>query len=202
MIFAMLLFTSNRGPGEVWRLICKVWADPVWSKVISAGIIATFIWLAPHVFWAVLWGWLVRTFEFFDASTEVSNWLLGILVLGCGATLVGLSLLIVSVFREQPDPLRDYHTDCFLSMIWRWKYASSAEIYDLIPFCPNCDFQIVPRFAGAYRIVERYSFHCEDCRLFTLERDEYFDDTLLIVKRSIHKKIRSGEWLSSISKPN
>lgn len=48
-------------------------------------------------------------------------------------------------------------------MKWMWKWGRDATPFNVIPFCPNCDYQIIPQFASAFRMAPRYSYKCEDC---------------------------------------
>jgi hypothetical protein len=65
----------------------KIWHDPVWSKVIAAGIIAFAAWIGGHYFG--LWSLLATTWP-------IPRWLLGLLV------LLNLTLITVLLYFYQP----------------------------------------------------------------------------------------------------
>jgi hypothetical protein len=38
-------------------------------------------------------------------------------------------------------------------------------------FCPRRDYQVLPRHAAAYSVVDRYAFVCDECNVERAGRD-------------------------------
>lgn len=183
-------------------LFRRVWSDPVWSKVIASVILVA----APSAtwyFWPKLSEWAIRLFTFLAETTEVANWLLYILyTLSFIAVVVPVIFFIMLIrqHKSQPNPIKDYLSDEFLGMTWRWRYSADRGIYGARPFCPYCDFQIYPGDASTYRFIPITSFQCDHCHRLDTTIEGSFSDIEGKVERLIQLKLRNGEW-SNAPKP-
>jgi len=148
-----------------------------------------------------LLGILLGIWTFLLAYHPIQGWLL----------LVLISCSFVLAFREMrsfrrarklgksPKPLtprqlteNDYVKDGFFDLIWRWKYGT-AGIYDLAPFCSQCDMQVRCTLEYVDTWQTRTGYHCDNCgNHISLEgKHQYIEDN---VTRLIQRKLRSGEW--------
>jgi hypothetical protein len=168
--------------------VLKLWKDPVWSKVIAGLILAALVYFFrgwwPHAsrgfLQAVLWT---------VAKTQVPNWLLIVLsILALG--FVGCVILITMMVRDKPTvDFLSFTTDTFFEMKWRWVYEG-RHIENLVPFCPKCDFQIIPKRTG-HRAASQVLYECDDCSSFVHVIDlppEEIEDRII---RLIQKKLRA-----------
>jgi hypothetical protein len=173
------------------RFFRRIWADPVWSKVISAVILAAFPAAAAYNWWAEVVAAIAIAARFLLAATPVPNWLLGIVGL---CVIVVVSIIIFGLYawlhpRVVPS-WRSYREDVFLGLKWRWRYDDDGRIYRLLPFCPSCDFQIVPHDAsdaGGLRI----RFLCDGCARPEITVNGALAEILDRVARHIERKIRA-----------
>jgi hypothetical protein len=145
---------------EMVGLLRKAWSDPVWSKVIAAGIIG-----AAGSYFLGWWsgiGWLISAiFGFLGRTTPVWNWLIGAVSLV--AILCTLELWLQdrsAKKRAAAVPL--YTKDEFFDVEWRWQFGH-GKITDLYSFCTKCGLQVYARDMGGYAAVPRVGFPCEDC---------------------------------------
>jgi hypothetical protein len=179
----------------VGEVLHKIWADPVWSKVIATGIVAALGSSLAWAWWTPLLAWASACITFLGNATPVPNWLLGIAIVLSLVALGGAVLLGVVAFQDEGASSPDqYRRDHFLGMVWRWRYGRGNDIYSLVPFCPHCDFQIIPRHPSAYEAVDRLAFECEHCSQFSTTLDGTWNDIEGRVERLVHLKLRNGEW--------
>jgi len=116
----------------------KVWNDPVWSKVISAGLLALITSAAAY------FGWLSAIWAILLKRSAVQNWLLVLLVL---ISLVFLVLLIRKGWKKYRQPRPRWFT--WKEMDWKLLGAFFADRhllpdragdinhYIIGPFCRN-----------------------------------------------------------------
>ena len=176
-------------------LFRQIWADPVWSKVIAGVILGAPAVLAAYNWWTEFVAAVARTARFLLATTPVWNWLIVIFCL-CAVVVVGIFALVVYAWiRPDVAPSwRTYRADEFLGMKWRWRYDDNNQIRDLLPFCPHCDFQIVPHDASDSPVSIRTEFRCDDCETHVCTLNSSLPVIEDRVARQIQKKMRSGEW--------
>lgn len=179
----------------------RTWHDPVGSKVIAEGIIGIGILLAVSsiaVWWTELLSWFGKAWTFLGAATLVPNWLIGAALLIIGVALLGGILIAIAIARQEvqspTNPLREYKQDELLGIAWRWSYFQGTTVYNLVPFCPLCDFQIRPCYTNPHPVMDEITFSCEDCGKFQKSFPERYEAVEDLVKRLIHKKLRTGEW--------
>lgn len=176
----------------------SIWHDPVWSKVISTGIVGTLA-LGLSYFldwWSVLGFYLTTALTFVGNKSLIPNWLIGLLIL---AALPAVAVLATLVWRTafpratHASSWQSYTSDFFMNLRWRWRYAGDY-ITDLQTFCPHCDFQVYPENVSAYRVVDRIAFHCESCDTHLGTFDESYRSLESKVERFAQQKIRNGKW--------
>jgi hypothetical protein len=182
----------------VWQFLKKILVEHVLTPALGTAIVASglLVWLAPETWWSSLWGTIRAVANFFGESTTLPNWLLAILIVITLVFVIGLIVLGIAIVRDKPtpNPIADYLSDYLIGMVWRWQYGSGGDIYGLAPFCPHCDFQIHPRFASPYKMIECYSFRCDHCGQLNVERNESLQETESLVIRLIQQKLRNGDW--------
>lgn len=181
-------------------MVKKLWNDPVWSKVIAGVILAVGACIGSYFlnWWPRIGSFIRKAYEFIFFTTNVPNWLLGILVILCLPTIfIVLALLWERIHPKKQNDVSDwrsYKTDIYFGLRWRWKYFDDGGIYDAYTFCPHCDFQVFPYKASGYRIIDRIGFHCDSCSRDLGEVDESQDSLENKVIRLIQQKLRTGSW--------
>lgn len=176
-------------------LIKKVWKDPVWSKVISAGILALFVWLGYQ--FDFIRNDKTIFFEFFQQEVKIQVWIV-FLILIINIVLLFLSVrYILTLYKVDEDDL--FHSYCYdkiLGLTWRWDYSTIDQIINLHSFCPNCDFQLIKKMDKGFLY---YSDHCSGCG-FELTSDivnsRRFEENVIL---KIQQKIRNSEWKTVVN---
>jgi len=139
---------------------------------------------------------------FFSGTVGTPAWLFCVL---SGASLILLTFAVSKIRREVNEPSwRDYLTDNFFGIKWRWAYASSGQINNPLGYCPGDDTLLVYRkeYAGGSMFMgesHAITLHCETCgRQFGPFEG---NDTYLCAKveRQIDRKVRNGEWKSAFT---
>jgi hypothetical protein len=179
----------------VWN---KIWHDPVWSKVISALIVAGLGLLVTYFkWWPPIWGGIVAAINFILSDIQIPIWLFAILlVIALGALILALFIFIMSM-RTETAPHHRYTQDDFVEMRWRWNYGDAGYIYDVVPFCPNCDMQVYGRPVNTYGVMDRIRFECDSCHTYLGEHDKSWLELEDWIKRLIQKNIRTGNMNQS-----
>jgi hypothetical protein len=163
------------------EFIRKVWKDPVWSKVIAAGILlgipvlvayATNSWTIIGNFLTSMWHWLFET----DTSP---NWVL------IPAGILGILALVLLILKlksqfSQIKYLDSYTCDDFYNLKWRWSFGFSYSIDTIQSFCPECDHQLVGLRVPSHNHSHHW-YDCPDCD-FRSEEYKFTPDVL-------HKKV-------------
>jgi len=87
-----------------------------------------------------------------------------------------------------------YTMDVFYDVRWRWTYGNSAEIENVLPFCPRCDYQLTIRNISNIPIVDVLAFHCDLCNRDVATIQEPLSSITSKVTRFIHQKLRTETW--------
>jgi hypothetical protein len=186
------LFCSQLGVIEDHPTVLKkIWADPVWSKVIATLILAAGGGIAAYFvgWWPGIAAIVSKIISLVVASTLVSNWLL---VPVCLMALFGVTIFFVRLYHHPARPdWRNYREDTFFDMVWRWRYnAYNNAIMDLTSFCPRCDTQLLQVHNSSmpyhpYRTV----YHCRFCDSQT-EISKNVNDILTTISLQIERNVR------------
>jgi hypothetical protein len=159
---------------------------PIRDKVIAGLILALLLWLATFI--PGLWAWTKSaTRWFFTKQVSTPLWLPVTLAL---TTIVVLKCLAGFFRREVPSKpnWRDYKSDCFFDMTWRWHYGASGQIENLNCFCPHDDTVLV---GTQSTYPNRITFKCETCGKTFGPLDGHWKDLLGRVERQIDRKLRN-----------
>lgn len=182
-------------------MLKKIWNDPVWSKVIAAGILALIAVITTYLdWWPNIWTFLSNSLAFIKAYSLVPNWLLAIFGLLAIPTIVLITFFMYSLLKPNSQNTPDWKTytsDTFFGICWRWQYYNNA-MNDMHTFCPHCDFQIFPQNASAYNAVDRIAFHCDSCHRSLGSFNEPYISLENKAKRFAQQKIRNGSWTNKI----
>jgi hypothetical protein len=195
------------------KLIKTTWSDPVWSKVISAGIVAVLgfavVWLGglwPSV--KAGWSWLWR-------ETPTSNWLLVVMGSATAALLVYLGMKLISFLR--PAGERPFVTvyEKHMSVMWKLKASSlswwverdleqyvDADEWIIGPYhrrngCME-QLTVTPRrsYAGAGPVEPRVPLECPSCgeQVYNSESGKTFtvNDLKLYTLKTIQRLHHQG----------
>ena len=181
-------------------IVKKLWNDPVWSRVIAGVILAVGASTGAYFlnWWPIIGGFTKRGYNFIFVTTNVPNWLLGILGIVCLPTI----FIVLALAWEQISPKkqntesgwRSYKSDIYFGLRWRWKYFQDGSIHDVFTFCPYCDFQVFPYNTSSYRIIDRIGYHCDSCGRDLGQLDESQDSLEDKVIRLIQQKLRNESW--------
>ena len=175
-----------------------MWKDPVWSKVIAAGILAVCAAVGASLLdlWPAIGRTLKSAWEYAISPSGLPNWVVWILALALVPTLIILCVLLwQAVFPGKTEPdWRSYKQDDFLGLRWRWNYLATGTIEDPAPFCPHCEYRVFPHRASGYTAVDRIGFHCDSCGRNLPEFEELFESLQSKVSRFIEQRIRTGMW--------
>ncbi|MBS0566062.1 MAG: hypothetical protein JSS59_01450 [Proteobacteria bacterium] len=179
----------------MWK---RIWSDPVWSKVISAAIIAVAAGVGTYLldWWPTIGSYFAKGLAFAGASSLVQNWFLaviGLLALPTVVVLVALMWQLVGTGKPEAPNWEAYVSDVFLGLRWRWHYNGST-MSDLTTFCPHCDYQVFPANASAYNVIDRIAFSCDSCRAELGTFDESFHSLENKARRFAQQKIRTRSW--------
>ena len=171
----------------------KVWSDPVWSKVISGGILFAIGAIYSSVHW---WGQvhtaLTAAWLFAIADVPVPRWFFWILVLCVvlGIALVGA--LILTKSQEIPDERLNYKEDDFLNLLWRWRYEG-GQVSHLNAYCNYCDYQLDIDISRSYS-EPCTDYLCPNCgrtnETFNMERMHIENRVIKLIQL----KLRNGGW--------
>ena len=181
----------------------ELWHDPVWSKVIAGAILAAAAAAGAYSLnlWPAIGAGIKHSYHFMGARTALPNWA----ILGLGLTsLPALVLLVAFAWQFTQSKAgngsswRDYTTDTYFTLRWRWKYFDNAQPYELHTFCPHCDFQVYPQSASQYHTVDRIGFFCDSCNRQLGLFDESFKSLENKTIRFIQQKIRNSTWKDQV----
>lgn len=173
----------------------KTWKDPVWSKVISYGIIGVIGIISGYIM-----GWLPfiksllldgfsTIWKYISSSTLTPNWLL--IVLGVITTLfiVLIAILVISSFKRSSVNYTEYTSDNFYKFKWAWSYIGGT-VNNIYSLCPKCNYEISPSTCG-FNLSYGY---CEECGYETGRQHVARSEIERKVLLKIHKNIRNGDW--------
>ena len=176
----------------------KIWADPVWSKVISAGIIAIVIGV-----WAYLSGytltvvdWCRDAWIFITAYSLVPNWALAIGALLAFAAVVRIIVFAWPSQSEIPTvpKWKRYKKDSFFGVMWVWDYGTNDQPSNIHSLCPECQCQIAPQYEDRWPNGTYFHFDCDACSYKVEPVEGVYSEIENKVVRFIQKKLRTGEW--------
>ena len=185
-------------------MLKKFWNDPVWSKVIAGTILGAGALLGSYFlnWWPIIGSFATNAYDFAFLSTALPNWAIGFLGLLAAPTVVVVVVLTWRrIFPASSNIIdwKNYRTDNFFGLRWRWNYFDGGQIYEIHTFCPHCDFQVYAEDASAYRAIDRIAFRCDSCGQRLGEFDEPYQTLEHKVKRFIQQKIRNGSWVTTSS---
>ncbi len=180
-------------------MIIKIWKDPVGSKVIAAGIIASLAGLITYFtgLWPTICSWSLKIKDFIFTSSSVPHWLIGIMAIPCILLIVSLMSQLFEFLKKKQSqlPWSTYNKDIFWGVEWHWSYDQNGNINRILSFCPKCNFQLIePIHNSAYDSVVRFNYFCEECKYKGEEFNFYPDEIKQKVTLKIQKNIRTDEW--------
>ena len=173
-----------------------IWHDPVWSKVIAAGIIAAGTAASTYFlkWWPAIGRAVVAVWQFLGAKTAVWNWLLIVATIWIILTIIEARLASLSARKRSAAP--PYTADEFFGLLWRWQY-SGREVTHLHCLCIHCGLQVYFVDMSDYRIVPRIGSKCDDCGNVVGPFDgtsEYLESKVI---RLIHRHLREAQVKSA-----
>lgn len=177
-------------------MLKKAWSDPVWSKVISAGILAIIagVWVIFAQYYPAALSAYETVRKVALDSTPVPNWLLVL-----GAPILGLLLIKVvpkkKALEKPSDPeWRQYTKDRFMGLDWTWSWSSTNQITNVHSLCPNCKCQIDARYEGRRPNESAYRFDCDLCGFKAEPQVGKYAEIERKVVRLAEQEIRTNTW--------
>ncbi len=179
------------------KAFLKMWKDPVWSKVISTGVIAGIGILITYLsvvfptflnFIKSIWAWLFQI-------TDIAHWLLILISIPCVLVCCVIFLWLKSLLATEHS-FQSYISDNFFGLKWRWFYNNEIEISDddVHCFCPRCDHQLVPQDVSCYKVYPQFRYDCPDCGYSVGTISGNYKQLRHKVILKVQKNIRTGEW--------
>lgn len=159
----------------------------VFATVLAAGFLAV---------WSGVWSWAVgiagRFWVHLGGAVLVPVWLLYVLGACALAVLVGFAAWLWTLLGPE---WKTYTADSFFGADWEWHYFSGNIIGGLWAYCPACKTSLIynETLAG-WNQPPTVALHCERCRRDVVTHQGDKDYLLSVVKRQIHRNIRTDEW--------
>jgi hypothetical protein len=182
---------------SLMEIVRNLWKDPVWSKVISSGLLVLIGWLTYQ--FEFVKGYIDFILIFFSRSLEIPLWVICALIV----VLSGFGFRIISrwITSNSEISFYSYNTDILYGLVWRRDYTSIDQIMNLHSFCPQCDYQLKPQYnSTGFRPFDFfYSYDCDECSFKLNSRIEKIEEFEERVIKKIQQKIRNNEWKSVIS---
>lgn len=161
-----------------------------------------FMEVLSRVWEAIVWVWTALLSYY-----SLPGWAFLIIGLFAFAGLAFGIALLYGIFRPQKEPAyRSYTEDMLYDAKWRWSWSRN-EISNLWCFCPVCDAELI----SLRSLLKETDFICEHC--LPDSKDYYHPrgrvvstmpgdgrDAKNAVKREIQRRIRTGEYVSSINR--
>jgi hypothetical protein len=170
----------------------EIWADPVWSKVISVGIIA----LISTAF-VYFQGWFPNIGHWIILYSQVPNWLIIILCILAFWKIIGTAINFIHRQKSQAHPWKSFRKAKIDGIVWHWDYTqfNSIDEQSILPCCPKCDYELYIESNSYFSLV------CKCCnktiRDFpSMEKgkkpyaEESFDVFMIHIKREIERRLR------------
>jgi len=179
--------------------MAKARPHPIRNAVIAGLIVAAILWACSLIpgMWATIWGVARAVCVWLGSSLSVSAWFFLLLCLGSLAFVVFATLAVIASLLATAST--EYTTDTFFGLKWRWQYER-GHVVSICCFCPTCDLQLHPSDMSTYEVVPVIGFRCDDCNTLVCAFEMSYQKLEDRVERSIHKKLRSGEWRTCIGK--
>lgn len=189
-------------------MLLKIWKDPVWSKVISVGILAVLATLAPLATWFFgYWPLLVRSvgyiFDFVISTISIPIWLLVLVV-----PFIASVFPLYQKFSKKKEPRFTYYKkDNFFEIDWLWDWAkpnfhnANYSVKNLTPRCPSCN-SILDRNDYRGKLFECINHKCK----WTWQRPWNGRDLLHYheiekrIRTEIDRKVHCGEFNLAVNK--
>jgi hypothetical protein len=182
--------------------IKAIWRDPVWSKVISAAIIA--ITVSAGTFVLARWSGpfsnaLSATWAYVVGDAVIPRWMLaGICAWAVAASYV---LYLVALITKESKAVQksqitwtSYVEDEFLNLRWRWQINSSARVFSLTAYCVSCDMELTDTSDGFGFGDQTTIFECANCNKPEIRFDEPIYEVKSRVTKLIQLAARNGSW--------
>ena len=168
--------------------------NSVIASLFTAAVVSLVVYLIPGG-WASVIGWCAKitgaAVAWLCTSLEVPVWLIAILALAFAALVIAAAVIVLAIVRKSSDQIESFTEAEFFGIKWRWRYGQMG-IYDIASFCPECDLQVHPVSASAYRAVDRVVYGCDECHWhseeFEMSAAEVEDRVLRKIQQEIRRK--------------
>ncbi len=109
----------------------SIWSDAVWSKVIATAIVAVAVFIGTYLlnWWPIIGNGFIKGFAFAIAKSQLSNWLIALLILLTLPTFILLAAFIKHLYypdQENNLTWESYTSDVFFGLRWRWSFSGES----------------------------------------------------------------------------
>lgn len=176
----------------------SIWSDPVWSKVISAAVIALSVAGGTYLlsWWPAIGSQIRLVSGFALSSVSLPVWLVGLLAaVASFVAFVMLAAVWASITKRHLEPQwKNYRTDVFDGLQWYWRFSDDGSVLSLYSCCPKCQYQVQAEERGGFTGTHDTSFHCDVCKQVIVRFGEGAVSLESRVTRLIQQKLRTGTW--------
>jgi hypothetical protein len=148
---------------------------------------AVFAWALS--FFPSIWGPLKEGIGWLSSASHIPAWLLAVMGAACAW----------AVYRRGhavPAWRREYRSDRFGDVRWRWEYTLDGGVFDLKPYCiADHHTQLVP--VPDPDGLQSFSLLCATCGRETMRVSGNLDELCASTERKIEDKIQNGLWEGS-----
>ena len=109
-----------------------------------------------------------------------------------GLVLLSLVSILIGILKIKSPKHRSYKEENIDRIVWRWRYNILNEIFDMKPFCPTDNTQLIFRYLGLNRL--QIMIDCETCRKTFGPFDGDISYLINRIKRQIERRIRNKEY--------
>ena len=175
----------------------KSWS--IISRAVAAILAAAGLWGLSKI--PGLLHWLgkigIAFWTHLKGTSGLPNWGLYLLILMAIHTLVTLAKRLK---KPKGPKVTEYNQDIFLGLLWRWSYIGNHPI-NAWALCPHCKTILVYTEHRDYPFspVEKTVLTCETCNREMLTHPGDKDYLVGKIHRQIDRKIRTGEWIKSLT---
>lgn len=177
------------------NLFYKIWKDPVWSKVISAGVIGLAVYLinTSDIFIPIL----NKLKLFMSKTLEVELWYIVFLNLSLLFFILLIIYLFVCLYKTQGGQSKNieesYIEDYFFKIKWVWSYSINGDITNIVPLCPKCDYDLSPHNVDYDPFETELILDCDDCDFSLKPMEITYSELKNQIKKKVQKQIRLSQ---------
>jgi hypothetical protein len=127
---------------KIGTVLKNIWSDPVWSKVISIGVVGllTAFWAYFSGYWGKITAAFIWLSDFFNQEVINPLW---VMVIAVPVLLLAIPT-IIRLLPERKPRFTQYVNDNIFGIAWHWSwgkidyYSDKLHVIGLHARCPEC----------------------------------------------------------------